>query len=179
MAGCWIFCLLFCFIHLFALSIGYTPYGLLPVVTTELSFHLTMSTLPSLLKSKDPLSIVYIFWHQQEDNSLSCHSSLCQLLWIPWLRGHISMNSLKRSCQSKRCDLLDFYRFPKYFWQHVYTKVHHYFELSFLNFFVQKIIQWLNFRHAWLTQRLVVSIMEKRFDFKQSVSANCFTKYIT
>ena len=150
------------------------------------------------------------------------------------MQCHISMNSLKRSCQSKRCDFLNFYKSPKHFWQHMYPKVHHYLYLSFLdkflfykglllhwlipityiwnglcpyelltwmtvivryhrlinakafmsntkllNLFVQKIIHWLNFSHAWLTQKLVVSGMEKRSDFKELVSAHCFTKSIT
>ena len=61
MAGCWIFCFPFPFIHLFPFPIGCTPYALLPIVTTELSLHLTISRLPSRLKSKDPLSFFYIF----------------------------------------------------------------------------------------------------------------------
>ena len=48
-----------------------------------------------------------------------------------------------------------------------------------LNFVVQKIMQWLNFSHVWLTQRLVVSGTENLFDFKEFASAHCFTKHIT
>ena len=95
-AGCWIFCFRINSIHLFALPTGCTPYALLPIVTTELPFHLTISMLPSLLKLKDsPLFFSLFFWHQLEDISLSYHFSLWQLPWIPWLPGHISMNTWK------------------------------------------------------------------------------------
>ena len=49
-------------------------------------------------------------------------------------------------------------------------------DTELLNFFIQKIIQWLSFSYAWLTQRLVVSGIEKLFDLKESVSPHCFTK---
>ena len=52
----------FPFIHFFALPMDCTPYTLLPVVTTELSFHLTSPMLASLLKSKKPLSFSFIFF---------------------------------------------------------------------------------------------------------------------
>ena len=97
-AGCWIFCFPFSFIYLFALPIGCKPYALLTIVTTELSFHLTTSMLPSLLESKDSLSFFFFFFLLQlENTSLSYHFSSRQLPWIPWLQGDISMNSLKRS----------------------------------------------------------------------------------
>ena len=98
--------------------------------------------LPSLLKSKDPLSGFFFFWHQLEDTSLSYHFSLCQLPWIPWLRVHI-----KRSRRSEGCDLLDFFKFPKHLWQHVYPKIHDYLVLSFLDiffeFFEGLLLHWL------------------------------------
>ena len=115
-AGCWIFCFSFPFIRHFARLIGCTLYALLPIKTTELSFHLTISILPSLLKSKNTLSFFFIFWHQLEETSLSYHFSLCQLPWIHWLRGHISLNSFYRSCQSKRCHFLDFSNFQNTFY---------------------------------------------------------------
>ena len=137
-AGCWIFCFPFPFIHLFALTIGCTSYALLRTVTTELSFHLTISMLPSLLKQKDALSFFFIFLTSTRGHFIILPFlivSLCQLLSISWLRDHISMSSLKRSCRSIFCDLLDFYNFPKYFKQHVYPKFHRYLDLSFLDKF--------------------------------------------
>ena len=138
---------------------------------------------------------------------------------------------MKRSCRSKRCNLLDFYKFRNHFWQHVYPKVRYYLDLSFLDkfqFYKGLLLHWLiprtyilnklalhvwiaymndgcskvpsvlrsswaipncwsfSFRRscsgstlAWLTQRLVFSGMEKRFDFKVLTSAHCFTKFIT
>ena len=50
-------------------------------------------------------------------------------------------------------------------------------DTKLLNFFVQKIISGPAL--PWHIQRLVFSGMEKRYDFKESVSAHCFTKCIT
>ena len=67
-----------------------------------------------------------------------------------------------------------------------YSKVpslHHYYGLhkryEIAEFFRSEDDSWLNFSHESLTQRFVVSGMEKRFDFKESVSAKCFIKCIT
>ena len=83
---------------------------------------------------KRSLSFFSFFWHQLEYTSLSYQFSLCQLPWIPWLLGHISINSLKRS-RIRRCDHWEFYKFSKYFWQYVYPEVHHYLDLSYLDKF--------------------------------------------
>ena len=53
-AGSVMFPLPFPLIHLLAFPTGSTPYALLPMVTTELSFHRTISRLLALLKSYDP-----------------------------------------------------------------------------------------------------------------------------
>ena len=121
MADCWIFCFVLPFPQLFALL----PVHDTHVITPEIKIS--------------PFVFLHFFWHQLEENSLSYYFSLYQLTWIFWLRGHISMNSLRRSCQSKRCD-------PKHFWQHVYPKVHLYLDLSFFDkfrFYKGLLLHWL------------------------------------
>ena len=79
-AGWVMFPLPFLPIHLLSFPTGSTPYALLPMVTTELSFYRTISRLLVLLKSYDPLSLIFI--------SLTSANGIFQSdcsLWYQWL----------------------------------------------------------------------------------------------
>ena len=65
-------------ILLLAFPTGSTPYALLPMVTSELSFHRTISRLLVLLKSYDPLSLFFIL-----RTSANGHFSIQFFLMIP------------------------------------------------------------------------------------------------
>ena len=76
-AACWIFCFPFPFIHLLALPTGCRPYALLSIITKEFSFHLIISILPSLLKSKDPFRFFHFL------TSTRVHFIILSILIVP------------------------------------------------------------------------------------------------
>ena len=135
MVGCWTFFSLFfyltfctsCWLHTIRITSNCSNGIVIP------SHNFNVAITPEI-KISPFWHLFFTFWHQLEDISLSYHFSLCRFLWIPWLGGHTSMNNLKKGVED--CDYLNL----------LSPKVHHYFDLSFLDkfrFYKELLFHWL------------------------------------
>ena len=90
-AGLMMFPLPFPLIHLLAFPTRSTPYAILPMVTTKLSFHRTISRLLVILKSYDPLSLFFISL-----TSANGHFSIRLFLKVPVALNPLAFKSTSR-----------------------------------------------------------------------------------